>query len=350
MQGLVTRPGSAGSTRVADVPDVRPEAGQVLLRILEVGVCGTDREISEGVFGVAPDGSAELVLGHEMLGVVDADGGGFSRGDLVTATIRRSCMHCLACEEGSSDSCLTGDYSERGITRLDGFARELVAEDAVQLIPIPRSLGRLGVLAEPTSVCERAIRHARTIGGRQPWELERALVVGAGAIGMLSTFLLRLAGVEVWTAGLEPHVDLVEASGARYVSTNDTSLGALRDEVGGFDLVISAVPDAQLLADSLGLLRRSGVACLLGIDGRDRKVTVDGPVIGIDAILENRVLFGSVNARREDWLAAVASLDRARERWPGALETFVGLRVPLDRFAEAFAFRGGKATLVLDDD
>jgi glucose 1-dehydrogenase len=350
MQGLVTRPGSAGSTRVADVPDVRPEAGQVLLRVLEVGVCGTDREISEGVFGVAPDGSAELVLGHEMLGVVDADGGGFSRGDLVTATIRRSCMHCLACEEGSSDSCLTGDYSERGITRLDGFARELVAEDAVQLIPIPRSLGRLGVLAEPTSVCERAIRHARTIGGRQPWELERALVVGAGAIGMLSTFLLRLAGVEVWTAGLEPHVDLVEASGARYVSTNDTSLGALRDEVGGFDLVISAVPDAQLLADSLGLLRRSGVACLLGIDGRDRKVTVDGPVIGIDAILENRVLFGSVNARREDWLAAVASLDRARERWPGALETFVGLRVPLDRFAEAFAFRGGKATLVLDDD
>jgi glucose 1-dehydrogenase len=350
MQGLVTRPGSAGSTRVADVPDVRPEAGQVLLRVLEVGVCGTDREISEGVFGVAPDGSAELVLGHEMLGVVDADGGSFSRGDLVTATIRRSCMHCLACEEGSSDSCLTGDYSERGITRLDGFARELVAEDAVQLIPIPRSLGRLGVLAEPTSVCERAIRHARTIGGRQPWELERALVVGAGAIGMLSTFLLRLAGVEVWTAGLEPHVDLVEASGARYVSTNDTSLGALRDEVGGFDLVISAVPDAQLLADSLGLLRRSGVACLLGIDGRDRKVTVDGPVIGIDAILENRVLFGSVNARREDWLAAVASLDRARERWPGALETFVGLRVPLDRFAEAFAFRGGKATLVLDDD
>src|SRR5258706_14570246 len=97
-------------------------------------------------------------------------------------------------------------------------------------------LGRLGVLAEPTSICERAIRHARTIGGRQPWELERALVVGAGAIGMLSTYLLRLAGVEVWTVGLEPHVELVETSGARYVSTNDVPLDALRDEVGGFDL------------------------------------------------------------------------------------------------------------------
>ena len=115
--------------------------------------------------------------------------------------MRRSCAHCLACEEGSPDSCLTGDYSERGITRLDGFARELVAEDAAQLIPIPPSLGRLGVLAEPTSICERAIRHACAIGDRQPWQLERALVLGAGAIGMLSTYLLRLAGIEVWTAG-----------------------------------------------------------------------------------------------------------------------------------------------------
>jgi threonine dehydrogenase-like Zn-dependent dehydrogenase len=347
MHGLVTQPGVAGSAHVAELPDAHAAGGQVLLRVLEVGVCGTDREISEGHFGIPPAGGGELVLGHELLGVVERDGNGLSRGDLVTATVRRSCGHCLACDEGSPDSCLTGDYSERGITRLDGFARELVAEDAAQLIPIPRSLDRLGVLAEPTSICERAIRHARTIGGRQPWELERALVLGAGAIGTLSTFLLRLAGVDVWTASLEPHADLVTACGARYVSTQKVSLGALRAEVGGFDLVIAAVPDAQVMADSLGLLRRSGVACLLGIDGRNQRVGVDGPVVGVDAILENRVLFGSVNAHRQDWLAGVEALDRARERWPGALETFVGLRVPLDRFAEAFDYRGGKATLVL---
>ena len=347
MQGLVTRPGAAHSTRVAEVPAARAGAGQLLLRVLEVGVCGTDREISDGVFGVPPDGEAELVLGHELLGVVDGDGHGFSRGDLVTATVRRSCAHCRACEEGSPDSCLTGDYSERGITRLDGFARELVAEDAAQLIPIPRSLGRFGVLAEPTSICERAIRHARTIGGRQPWQIERALVLGAGAIGLLSTYLLRLAEIDVWTAGLESHVDLVTASGARYVSTTDVPLDTLREDVGGFDLVIAAVPDAQVMMDSLGLLRRSGVACLLGIDGRNRMLNVDGPVLGVDAILENRVLFGSVNAHRQDWLAGVEALDRVRDRWPDALESFVGLRVSLDRFGEAFAFRGGKATLVL---
>jgi threonine dehydrogenase-like Zn-dependent dehydrogenase len=259
--------------------------------------------------------------------------------------VRRSCRHCLACSDGFPDSCLTGDYVERGITRLNGFARELVAEDPGQLVPIPRSLGRLGVLAEPASICERALRHARAIGNRQPWELQRALVLGAGAVGTLVTYLLRLSDVEVWTASLEPSHDLVSASGAQYVPLPATDL----QELGGFDLVVEAAGDAQLMADALGLLRRSGVACLLGIDPRVQQVALEGRTLALDAILENRVLFGSVNAAREDWLEAVADLDRVRERWPDELEQFVGLRVPLDRFEDAFAHRGGKATLVLSD-
>jgi glucose 1-dehydrogenase len=342
---LVTQPGHTHTTRIEDVPAVVAREGELLVRTLEVGVCGTDREISEGLFGIAPEDEPVLVLGHEALAVVEQNGYGFTRGQLVTATVRRSCGHCIACAEDSPDSCLTGDYSERGITRLHGYARELVAEDPEQLVAIPKSLGRLGVLAEPTSICERALRHARTIGGRQPWQLERALVIGAGAIGLLTTYLLRLADVEVWTASLEPANDLVEQSGARYVSTHDTELS----ELGKFDLVIEAAGDAQLMAQTLGLLRRSGVACLLGIDPRDQAVELDGPVLGVDTILENRVLFGSVNARRQDWVAAVDDLDRARERWPEALEQLVTLRVPLDRFTEAFEHRGGKATLVLSD-
>jgi threonine dehydrogenase-like Zn-dependent dehydrogenase len=343
VQALVTQPGVAGSTHVAAVPE--PDGDGVLLRVLEVGVCGTDREISHGLFGVSPDNGATLVLGHELLGVVERDGQGFARGDLVTATVRRSCRHCLACSDGFPDSCLTGDYVERGITRLNGFARELVVEDPGQLVPIPRSLGRLGVLAEPASICERALRHARAIGNRQPWELQRALVLGAGAVGTLVTYLLRLSDVEVWTASLEPSHDLVSASGAQYVPLPATDL----QELGGFDLVVEAAGDAQLMADALGLLRRSGVACLLGIDPRVQQVALEGRTLALDAILENRVLFGSVNAAREDWLEAVADLDRVRERWPDELEQFVGLRVPLDRFEDAFAHRGGKATLVLSD-
>ncbi len=344
MQALLTEPGVAHSTRVGEAAE--PSGDGVLLRVIEVGVCGTDREISEGIFGAAATPGEPLVLGHEMLALVELDGHGFSRGDLVTATVRRSCRHCIACDEGSPDSCLTGDYSERGITRLDGFARELVVENPSQVIAVPPSLGRLGVLAEPTSVCARAIRHTRAIGGRQPWQLSRALVIGAGAVGMLSTLLLRLQGIDVWTASLEPSNDFVDAVGAHYVATGDTALS----ELGGFDVVIEAAGNAQLMADALGLLRRSGVACLLGIDPRKQTVSLDGPTLALDTILENRVLFGSVNAQRQDWVAGVAALDAARERWPEALAAFVGLRVPIDRFAEAFAYRGGKATLVLQDE
>jgi threonine dehydrogenase-like Zn-dependent dehydrogenase len=343
MKGLVAEPGVAHTTRVEDVDE--PSGDGVLLRVLEVGVCGTDREIAEGLFGAAPEGEQRLVIGHESLARVERDGDGFSKGDLVCATVRRSCGHCLACGEGAPDSCLTGDYSERGITRLDGFARELVLEEAGNLVPIPRSLGRLAVLAEPTSICTRGVRHAITIGARQPWEPRRALVTGAGAVGLLSTMLLRLEGMEVCVASLEESSSIVEALGAEYVSTKSTDLA----DLGPFDIVVEAAGDAQLMLDALGLLGRSGVACLLGIDGREGKATIENKVVGVDTVLENRVLFGSVNAHHRDWVAGVEALDRARQQFPGALEELIGLRVPLDRFEEAFAFHGGKATLVIDD-
>jgi threonine dehydrogenase-like Zn-dependent dehydrogenase len=341
VKALVVEPGRSGA-RVEDVPDTVVGSDEVPVRVLEVGVCGTDREIVHGLFGIAPEGEELLVLGHEALGVVERDGHGFARGDLVSATVRRSCGHCVACAESSPDSCLTGDYSERGITRLHGFARELVGEDPAQLVPIPRELGRLGVLAEPTSDCVRALRHARMIGDRQPWELQRALVIGAGAIGTLVTFLLRLDGIEVVTTALEPAKPLIEEAGAEYVPVGSGNLG-------GFDLVVECAGNAQLMADALGLLRRSGVACILGIDGREQTVSLDGHTIGVDMVLENRVIFGSVNARREDWLAGIDALDEMRRRWPGTLEQLLGLRVPLDRFEDALAFSGGKATLVLSE-
>jgi glucose 1-dehydrogenase len=335
VQALITTPGEEHAIRVDAVEE--PTGPGVRLRTLEVGVCGTDREISEGVFGAAPEGEEELILGHEFLGRVEQDGDGFSAGDLVTATVRRGCD--------------TGDYTERGITGLHGFAREVVVEDPDALIAVPDSLGRLGVLSEPTSICARGIRHALHIGRRQVWTPRRALVLGPGAIGLLSTYLLRLQGLEVWTAGRRPRgprAELVEACGARYVSSSETPLADLRDDVGGFDLVIEAAGDAQLMLDALGLLRRNAVGCLLGLDGREQRIAIDGPVVGVDSVIENRVLFGSVNAHREDWHAAVEGLEEIRRRWPDELDAMVGLRVAPDRFAEAFGFRGVKATLVFD--
>jgi threonine dehydrogenase-like Zn-dependent dehydrogenase len=349
MQALITTPGRAGSTRTAQVPDPARTAGGVLVRTLEVGVCGTDREIAAGEFGTAPPGEEHLILGHELLGVVADGGGGFAEGDLVTATVRRSCGRCGACAGGSPDACDTGEYTERGITALPGFAGELVAEQPEHLVAVPRELGRLGVLAEPGSICARGIRHATAIGARQPWEPRRALVIGAGAIGMLATHMLRLAGYDVWTAarsgaGTEK-ATLAAASGAHYVSTAETPLTAVRDEVGGFDLLIEAAGSADLMAEAVSLLRRNGVACLLGLDAHPHRVSIDGTALGVDLVIQNRALVGSVNAHRTDWDAAVRALGAMREQWPDALERMVGLRVEPDRFADAFGFRGVKATL-----
>ena len=351
MRALLATPGVAGTARVDDVSEPRAGHRGVLVRPIEVGVCGTDREISAGLFGIAPPGREQLVLGHELLGTVARDAHGFTKGDLVTATVRRSCGRCAACLAGSPDSCDTGDYLERGITGLDGFASELVVEDPENLVLVPASLGRLGVLAEPASICARGLRHAHLIGTRQPWAPTRTLVIGTGAIGMLATFLLRLRGDEVWNAGLSPEgsemARLIGAIGARYVTGAEVSATALAEEVGGFDLVVEATGDARVMLGTLGLLRRNGVACLLGLDGRAQQVSLAGRVIGHDTVLQNRAIFGSVNAARVDWLAAIDQLDRAHARWPDALEACIGLRVPLERFADAFAFGGVKATLQL---
>jgi glucose 1-dehydrogenase len=138
---------------------------------------------------------------------------------------------------------------------------------------------------------------------------------------------------------------LAGACGATYVSTANSPLVELAGETGGFDVVIEAAGDAQVMLETIALLRQGGVACLLGVDGRSREIGIDGPVLGVDTILQNRALLGSVSAHARDWEAAVDNLGRARTRWPDALEGFVGLRVPVDRFGEAFDFRGVKATL-----
>jgi len=349
MQALITTPLQAGSTRTAAVDDPERRPGGLLIRTLEVGVCGTDREIAAGEFGSAPPGETDLILGHELLGVVVEGGDGFAEGDLVTATVRRSCGHCTACAEGSPDACDTGEYTERGITALQGFASDLVVEDPEHLVAVPRALGRLGVLSEPASICARGIRHATAIGERQPWEPARALVIGAGAIGMLATYMLRLAGHEVWTAARsEPSSEkgrLVAASGARYVSTAQTPLDAVRKETGGFDVAIEAAGNAEMMVEAMGALRRNGVACLIGLDARAHRVALDSTLLGRDFVIENRVVFGSVNAHRTDCAAAVGALEAMQQRWPEAMEQLVGLRVEPDRFADAFGYRGVKATL-----
>ena len=278
---------------------------------------------------------------------MEEGGLGFAAGDLVTATVRRSCGHCHACAEGAPDACGTGDYSEHGITRLHGFAAELAVVPAEHLIAVPEALRDVGVLAEPASICARAVRHALVVGNRQPWAPARAMVFGVGAIGMLCTYLLRLEGLDVWTSALEPagseKAQLVEASGARYVP--------------------SAGPPAH---DGPGLRHRHRRR-------RERRPLAQRPPAPAPGRRRAPPRRRRARARRhraragdrarhdprqprdprerererDRRRAAMTALEAARARWPGALERCVGLRVGLGDFADAFAFGGVKATLTL---
>lgn len=350
MLSLIATPGTPESTRLEDRR--APEAGtDVLVRTIEIGVCGTDREIHAGQLGSPPPGRESLVLGHEVLGRVERDAGGFQRGELVVATVRRPCGRCANCAAGDLDVCTTGEMPERGIHRADGFGSELFVEQRPYLLRVPKQIAPVGILTEPTSVCERALRHSLAVGHRQPWQPRRAVVLGAGPIGILTTLLLRLADLDVWTLSGEAEssvaADLVRRSDARYVSLAAADPGAVAIEIEP-DLLIEATGDAEVVHRVIGATARNGVVCLVGVDGRNRSLTVDSTVLGRDYVSGNRVLIGSVNAARDDWPQAIRDLVAIDLRFPGLLRDLITRRESPDQFAVAFQPGGVKSTIVFE--
>lgn len=347
MNALVTIPGRPGGTQLAQVSNL--QGREVLVETLEVGVCGTDRDIDQGTYGSSPPGRDDLVLGHEVIGVVRRATRTFASGDLVAATVRRGCNNCSSCRSGSVDSCLSGLYTERGVVGLDGFAAELFDEDAENLIPIPAELGRLGVLAEPTSVCERALRHAVTIAGRQPHQWSQTVVLGSGTIGLLTTMLLRLSELSVLAMDRAPadseKAMLVRRTGAEYVSLADTSIAEATSSIGNIDLIVEATGAAERLHEAIPVVGRNGVLCLIGVETNSHRLELDSLELGQRFVDDNKALFGSVSAARQDWNTAVSDLSTIGQTWPGLLPDLIGLRVEPTDFEQAFAYRGVKATL-----
>jgi glucose 1-dehydrogenase len=281
--------------------------------------------------------------------VLEQPAAGLDAGTLVAATVRRPCGHCANCDAGEMDSCTTGDFLERGIVGLDGFAAERFAEWPENLVPIPASLDRLGVLAEPASIAERGMRHALAVGERQGWAPRRAIVLGVGALGILSVLALRLRGIETWALSRgpasSPRAGLVQATGARYVSTGDVSLAQLGEELGGADLILEAAGSPELMVEAIGALAPNGVLCLRGIDAESRPIQVDAALFGAEIVLNNKAIIGSTNAGRADWTQGVADLEAMSTRWPDVLEAVVGTRAGPDDFATALGAESVKATI-----
>ncbi|MFE0822219.1 glucose 1-dehydrogenase [Streptomyces sp. NPDC058807] len=346
MRALTVRPGRDGSLAVEEVPDPDPDAGELLVHGLALGVCGTDREIASGAYGKAPPHHDRLVLGHESLGrVAEApQGSGFSPGDLVVGVVRRPDPEpCGACAHGEFDMCRNGRYRERGIKELDGYGAEQWCLEPDYAVRIDPDLGLTGVLMEPTSVVAKAWEQIERVGARAWFEPRTVLVTGAGPIGLLAALLGRQRGLDVHvldrvTDGPKP--DLVRALGATYHGdAADAVLAAVRP-----DVVVEATGAGRLVFDAIRGTAAYGVVCLTGVSPTGRSLTVDAGTVNRDIVLENDVVVGSVNANPRHFRQAADALARADRDW---LDRLLTRRVPLAQATRAFERSPGDIKTVI---
>lgn len=341
MRALTVTPRRPHSAVLAsrDVPDA---AGKVLVAIHAVGICGTDREILAGEYGEAPPGRTDLVLGHESIGRVIVPRGELREGEWVVGIVRHPDPEpCRSCAVGEWDMCRNGRYTEHGIKGLDGFAAEQVALDPTFVVAVDPALGELGVLLEPTSVVAKAWEHIEHIGDRAHFAPERVLVTGAGPIGLLATLLAVQRGLEVHVLDrIEdgPKPALVRALGATY------HVGDVEALCNRADVVVECTGAPPLVADVMRCAAPNGIVCLTGVSSGGRKVPMDIGALNRDLVLENAVVFGTVNANRRHYELGAAALARADRRW---LERLITRRVPLDRWQEALEQRPGDVKTIL---
>jgi glucose 1-dehydrogenase len=345
MQAITVIPLQAESARLDDLPEPSPEEGELLVQTLAVGVCGTDLEISQGEYGWPPPGRERLVLGHESLGrVLDAPAGSdLAAGDLVVAIVRQPDPEpCVSCAAGEWDMCRNGRYTEHGIKELDGFMRERYRIDPRFAVKLDPALERTGVLLEPTSVVAKAWEHIERIAARAVWSPRVVLVTGAGPIGLLAALLGVQRGLEVHvldrvTSGPKP--GLVTDLGATYHT------GTLADVVGHADVVVECTGVGELVLDAIDKTRPDGIVCLTGVSSAGRTLTIDPAALNRELVLDNELVFGTVNANRRHYQAAAAGLAKADQSW---LERLISRRVPLDRWSDALQRRPDDVKAVID--
>jgi threonine dehydrogenase-like Zn-dependent dehydrogenase len=330
MKAVAVIPGKAGSAHLREVAAPRieevPDGRGVLVKVLRVGVDGTDKEIHAAAYGAAPEGDDHLVVGHESFGVVREVGSQveeFRPGDFVVATVRRPGTS-LYDRIGLQDMTTDGVYFERGINLRHGYMAEEYVDAADFLVKVPVGLKEVGVLLEPVSVVVKGINQAHEIQRRMKvWRPRKAAVMGAGPIGLLATLSLRLRGMDVTVFSKEerpnPRSERVEQLGARYVSTAQTTVAEGAARYGPFEVILEATGYSPLVFESMQALARNGVLILSSITGGHRKVEVPADKINLEFVLGNKVVVGTVNASRHDFEESVRDMAMAEASYPGWL-------------------------------
>lgn len=347
MRAVAVVPGVHGSAHVEDhAPEPARADGDVVVRVLEAGVCGTDVEIHEGMYGAPPAGSDFLILGHENLGVVESSSAGahVQPGDLVVATVRRPCPErCLPCARGQNDMCLTGNFQERGIRGLHGFMSERYAESPAYLVKLPPALRPFGVLMEPMSVVQKGIDHAYRIQERFSWQPRTAVVIGAGPVGILAAVALRLRGLDVTVMAREREGHFKDGmlgeAGITYVSTETVPLSGAAAALPPIDLVFEATGAVSVVVPAMRMLAANGVCILSSVTGGSESLPIDVAAWNREMVLGNRVAFGTVNAGRAHFEAGARDLEIAESRLPGWLSRLVTRRLPFTDIATALVRR-----------
>jgi threonine dehydrogenase-like Zn-dependent dehydrogenase len=331
MQAIAVRPGHANSVHLAELPKPKladvPNGRGVLVRVLKVGVDATDREINDALYGNAPPGYDFLVLGHESFGIVEAVGPNVKHvkaGDYVTCTVRRPGTSIYD-RIGRSDITSEETYFERGINLLHGYLTEYFVDDAEFVVKMPVGLKHLHVLAEPMSCAAKAVQQAFEAQKRlQVWSPKLAFVTGAGQIGLLSTLILRLRGLEVYTfaRGTAPCLksEIVTGMGANYVSTKQRSLKEVAASVGKPDLIIEATGSSAIAFETMEVLGHNGVEVWTSITGGQRRVDVPSDNVNLNWVLGNKLLLGSVNANYRHFEIGIADLALGEVTYPHVIE------------------------------
>ncbi len=334
MRAVTVIPGQPGSVALTDMLEPPGEDGPVLVQTQAIGICGTDLEIINGEYGSAPPGEDRLVIGHESLGqVIDvAPGSGFSAGDLVVGIVRRrDPVPCPACAAGHWDMCMNGRYTERGIMGRHGYASERYRIHPEYLVPVDPALGTRGVLLEPTTVVAKAWDHIEKIGARAPWAPEQVLITGAGPIGLLAALLSIQRGYQTYvlnlvTEGRKP--EMARRLGATYVPR-----GSLGEAAAEANIVIECTGHVQMLFEVGPQHVRHRIICLTGVSAAGAETSVDPGLLNRNIVLQNSVVFGSVNANRQHYELAAQALAQAD---PGWLADLITREVPLDQWSDAY--------------
>jgi threonine dehydrogenase-like Zn-dependent dehydrogenase len=350
MKAIAIIPGTAGS-RIVDRPEPSITApDEVKVRIIHVGICGTDRAEVSGGRADTPEGQKELVIGHEMCGQVVELGSSVTRvkmGDFAVFTVRRGCGHCPSCLMSRADMCQTGKYRERGICGLDGYQTEFVVDKEQYVVRVPVELKAVGVLMEPLSIVEKAVDEALRLQiVRCPeaaitpdWIVgRRCLVAGLGPVGLLASMVLRLRGAEVYGLDVVDSTSArpkwLDAIGGHYVDGRQVPTDQVEKTIGSMDLILDASGIASLEFNLLDALALNGLYVLTGIPGGDRPLQIPGAELIRRLVLGNQVMLGSVNAARGHFQMAVDDLTQAQLRWGAHIAALITNRYPHGQFAE----------------